>query len=58
MNDPHLTSCCGQHYCHSCIARIKDMNQPCPICKVDDFSTLFDRQLRNRIFALDVYCPM
>jgi hypothetical protein len=34
------------------------MNQPCPICKVDDFTTLFDRQLRNRIFDLNVYCPM
>ena len=34
------------------------MNQPCPICKADDFTTLFDRQLRNRIFVLDVYCPM
>ena len=58
MSDPHLTSCCGQHYCQDCITRILLMGQPCPICKEQEFSTLFDRQLRNRISVLDVYCPM
>lgn len=58
MNDPHLTSCCGQHYCQACITRIQSMNQPCPICKEEEFTTLFDRQLRNRISVLHVYCPM
>lgn len=58
MSDPHLTSCCGRHYCQACIARIQAMNQPCPICKNEAFTTLFDRQLRNRISVLRVYCPM
>ena len=58
MNDPHLTSCCSQHYCQTCIARIQGMGQPCPMCKRDEFSTLFNRQLRNRISTLDVFCPM
>ena len=34
------------------------MVQPCPICKNLDFTTLFDRQLRNRICSLGVFCPM
>ena len=34
------------------------MAQPCPICKEVEFTTLFDRQLRNRIFSLPVSCPM
>ena len=58
MNDPHLTSCCSQHYCHACITRIQTMNQPCSMCKNAAFSTLFNRQLRNRISALGVFCPM
>ena len=58
MNDPHLTSCCGRHYCQACITRIQIMAQPCPICKKNGFTTLFDRQLRNRISVLNVYCPM
>lgn len=58
MNDPHLTSCCGRHYCQACITRIQMMAQPCPICKKSGFTTLFDRQLRNRISILRVHCPM
>ena len=58
LKDPRLTSCCGRHFCKSCITRIQEMGQPCPICKVDGLTTLFDRELRNRINTLTVHCPM
>ena len=31
MNDPHLVTSCGHHFCGTCIKR--DSNGTCPYCK-------------------------
>ena len=56
MKNPELTSCCGHHFCHKCINEIKKSNQCCPRCKKQGFRTLKNRQLRNKINELKVYC--
>ena len=53
---PHLTSCCGEHYCHTCIAAILQDNKPCPSCKEDTFTIFMNKRDHRRILALRVHC--
>ena len=53
---PHLTSCCGEHYCHTCIAAILQDKKPCPSCKEEMFTTLMDKRDQRKILALRVCC--
>ena len=55
---PHLTSCCGAHYCHTCIAAILQDNKPCPSCKEDTFTIFMNRREHQKILALPVCCRM
>lgn len=52
LNKPHLTDCCGQHFCHDCIKG----KEVCPSCK-KSFSHILYIQLQRKIETLDVYCP-
>lgn len=58
--DPNLTSCCGQHFCQSCINQILTEPKPCacPFCKERNFSVFLDKKQRRRIAELQVYCTM
>lgn len=56
LKDPYLTSCCGYHFCQTCIKEVKRHNQACPRCKKQNFRCLLDRQLRSKINELKVYC--
>ena len=38
LRDPSLTSCCGNHFCQSCISRIKSEGMPCPLCQEQDYT--------------------
>ena len=38
LRDPQLTSCCGHHFCQTCITRILVEWSPCPLCKEGSFS--------------------
>ena len=55
---PHLTSCCGEHYCHTCIAAILQDKKPCPSCKEDMFTISMDKRDHRKILALRVCCMM
>jgi len=55
---PHLTSCCGEHYCHTCIAPIMQDKKPCPSCKEDTFTIFLDKRDQRKILALRVCCVM
>ena len=55
---PHLTSCCGEHYCHTCIAAILQDKKPCPSCKEDTFTISMDKRDHRKILALRVHCTM
>ena len=45
LEDPHLTSCCGHHFCGTCIKTVKDTNGVCPYCNKMSFDTLSDKNL-------------
>ena len=54
--DPNLTSCCGQHFCQSCISRIIADRKPCPFCKESRFTVLLDKKQKRRVLDLKVKC--
>ncbi len=56
--EPNLTSCCGQHFCQSCINRIITDRKPCPCCKELSFTTFLDKKRQRKILQLKVNCLM
>ena len=56
--EPHITDCCGGHFCKACIQRPKEDRQPCPSCGQDKFSNFLDKGIHKRILALQVCCMM
>lgn len=64
--DPHLTKCCGQHYCESCLDHHRrsasnepDMEYCCPHCRSkpwEDFQHFLNKNLKRKIDSLQVYC--
>ncbi len=58
MREPNLTSCCGQHFCQSCINRILTDRKPCPLCKGSNFSIFLDKKQKRKVLELKVHCSM
>ena len=58
LRDPHLTSCCGNHFCQSCIEKIKEGTSPCPLCKESSFSTFLNKSFQRKVNELKVQCPL
>ena len=54
--EPSLTSCCGQHFCQTCINRILTDQKPCPLCKASGFTVLLDKKQKRRVVSLKVVC--
>ena len=54
--EPHLISCCGKKVCHSCISRVQQVDQPCPLCRTPEFATMIDREVERQVLSLKVYC--
>ena len=50
-----ITNCCGESFCHECIA---DNSKSCPVCGEKDFNTFEQVKNRRRINCLQVYCSM
>ncbi|XP_011403663.1 PREDICTED: TNF receptor-associated factor 5-like [Amphimedon queenslandica] len=53
---PHIVSCCGYHFCETCLDRVKREGQPCPMCK-GDFTSLLNKSLQRDINQLTIVCP-
>ena len=53
-----LTSCCGESYCHACIADIHQQGKPCPECGEDNFNIYEQLKYQKLIGALRAYCSM
>ena len=51
-----LTSCCGESYCHACIADIHQQGKPCPECREEKFNIYEQMKYQKRIGALRAYC--
>ena len=54
--EPHLTGCCGQHFCQACINRIVTNRKPCPCCKAKRFIVILDKKQKRRVLELKVEC--
>ena len=53
LNDPHLVSCCGHHFCRTCV---KDSNGACPYCNEKEYQTMPDKEHLCIINGLKVNC--
>ena len=59
LKEPHLTACCGQHYCNSCLKEWLDHsseNHSCPHCRETNFTHLLDKSVERQVKKLEVYC--
>ena len=57
LRDPHLTSCCGCHFCRSCVEVVLSTWGPCPLCKSTSFSTFLDKSFQRKVNELEILCP-
>lgn len=57
FRDPHLTSCCGNHFCESCIHPIKRKSNTCPLCQQINFNSMLDKSLCRKVNELIIHCP-
>ena len=55
LREPHLTSCCGQHFCKSCLENVLARGMRCPLCN-QDFAAIIDRRIEREIRSLQVRC--
>lgn len=58
LDTPHLTDCCGQHYCASCLSTwlTSCKSHTCPFCRNKAFNHIHDKHLDRRINELLVCC--
>jgi len=56
LREPHLVSCCGTSFCHTCIQRLQADNSPCPTCRKDSFQLFPNKGLERSLKQLQVYC--
>ena len=59
LNEPHLTDCCGQHFCQACLEQWfkKQAKKICPHCRSETFAHMRYVPLKRKIDVLEVYCP-
>ena len=53
-----VATCCGESFCHGCIADIQEEGKPCPLCDEKDFTVFEQVRSQRRINCLQVYCSM
>ena len=59
LREPHLTACCGQHYCSSCLGHwTKTQPKPtrCLYCRQSNFRHILDKKMERKIKSLHVLC--
>ncbi len=60
LRDPHLTSCCGQHFCETCLNYWfeKHRQKSCPHCRAkgSGFNHFLDKKLKREISELKIWC--
>ena len=58
LREPKLTSCCGIHFCRTCIDAVVRAEMPCPSCNESDFETFPDKNVQRKIFCMEVRCSL
>ena len=58
LRNPHLTACCGQHYCETCLQQwcAREGREVCPICQEDNFVHFLDKSANREIARLRICC--
>lgn len=58
LRDPHLTECCGNEFCESCLTmwEKKSKDKTCPQCRATKFSHIVNKKSKREIDALKVHC--
>ena len=54
--EPVLTSCCGNHFCFSCVEQVRLERRPCPLCNAPVFTTMLDKYFVRKVNELEVAC--
>ena len=57
--EPYLSLCCGHTFCKSCLEgakRATTIIDACPICRDEDFVTVFNKQANRIVRNLSVFC--
>ena len=57
--EAHLTSCCGAHFCRSCLQQVRrgrSVSKACPMCRAERFETFQNKEANREIKALKAYC--
>ena len=57
LRDPHLTACCGQHFCETCLQHWfrKQGREVCPHCR-ENFNHFLDKPVKREIDGLKIHC--
>ena len=59
LRDAHLTVCCGQHYCASCLTHWTDTQRgrkTCPQCQEEDFQHVPNKAIIREVNELKIHC--
>ena len=58
LREPHLTVCCGQHFCNSCLENWfkKQQKKSCPHCREEGFNYFLNKALKREIDELKIHC--
>ena len=58
LRDPHLTACCGQHFCESCLHHwfLRQGREVCPHCREENFNHFLDKPVKREINQLAIRC--
>ena len=58
QRDPHLTSCCGQHFCESCLENWfkKQRKKSCPHCREKRIVHIVNKERKREIHELKIHC--
>ena len=55
---PTISSCCGESFCHACIAGTMKQKLPCPACGKEELNSFEHVKYQQQINKLKVYCSM
>ena len=53
-----ISTCCGESFCHACLADTQKEGKPCPECGEKDYNIVGRVKTQKRINCLQVYCSM
>ena len=56
LRDPYQATCCGVNFCKECIHPVKAANEPCPVCRKQDFDLFPDKRLQRVLYNSRIDC--